>query len=309
MKKPLLILLLLAFVYESGFSQNIAERLGYEENAKLLIIHADDLGLSRGENQATLESMKNGVVNSTSVMVPCPWSPEAGLIHKANPDLDVGVHITLTNEWFLYKWGSVSDEAAAGLENEDGYMFADCASVAKNASPEDVEAEINAQVDLAISLGIKPTHLDSHMGCIFYGRPEYLQAYLRVAKKHGIPAMLNEQMVKGIIEPNAALFEEFDLSNYPLVDQVISALPQNYESGMDAYYSSVLDELGPGLNVILIHVAYDDLEMQGIATDHDYWHAPWRQQDFDFFTSQKAKDLLQENDIKLVTWREIGELL
>ncbi len=309
MKKLLFVLLLFALVYESGYSQNLAERLGYDKNDKLLIIHADDLGLSHGENQATFEAMENGVVNSGSVMMTCPWVAEVGKIHQEKPDLDLGLHLTLTNEWFLYKWGTVSDQAAEGLENEEGYMHADCASVAQNATGEDVEMEITAQVEQALALGIKPTHMDSHMGCIFFGRPEYLQAYLRVANKYGIPAMINQQMVDLIINPNKDLFEEFDLTNYPMVDQIIQATPQDYEAGMDQYYSSVLEGLNSGLNVVLIHVAYDDFEMQGISIDHDYWHAPWRQDDFDFFTSDKAKDLIENNNIKLVTWREIGELL
>ncbi|MHA7130405.1 polysaccharide deacetylase family protein [Algoriphagus namhaensis] len=309
MKKLLFILFSLSLINFSVKGQSLTERLGYDKNDKLLIIHADDLGLSHGKNQATFKAMTGGVVNSASIMMTCPWVAEVGKMYESRPELDLGLHLTLTNEWFLYKWGTVSDQAAAGLENDQGYMHADCATVAIYATEEQVKMEITAQVEQALALGIRPTHLDSHMGCLFFGRPEYLRAYLQVAQAYGIPAMVEPQMVTEIIEANPEIFQEFDLDSYPVVDAVLTASPQDFEKGMTNYYTSVLNELNAGVNVLLIHVAYDDLEMQGITDGHRYWHAPWRQADFDFFTSPEARQLLEANDIKLVTWRQIGELL
>jgi hypothetical protein len=63
------------------------------------------------------------------------------------------------------------------------------------------------------------------------------------------------------------------------------------------------------VNVILIHLAFDDEEMNAVTAGHDSYHAPWRQADYDFFTSQKAREILEKQNIKLITWREIGKTL
>ena len=285
--------------------QSLVQKLGYTEKDKLLIIHADDIGLSHSENLATIQSMTAGVVNSTSIMMPCAWSTEVGELVRDYPHLDIGVLITLTNEWFTYKWSPISD--AKGLRNDQGFMYADCASVAESASPEDVEKEIRAQIEAALAIGLKPTHLDSHMGCVFFGRPEYLASYLKLAQEYQLPAMVSPEMVSGIIKANPALFDFVDVDNLPIINYIHSASPAAYDQmGMAGYYSDLLSNLQAGITVLLIHVAYDDEEMKGVTVRHPYWNSPWRQADFDYFTSQKAKELIKSNDIKLVTWREIG---
>src|SRR5690606_26770145 len=133
---------------------------------------------------------------------------EVGQMAKEMPDVDIGIHITLTNEWLNFNWGPEAGKTAVpGLANESGHMYPDCAQVTANASPEEVEKEIRAQIKAANQMGITPTHLDSHMGCVFYGRPEYLVSYLKIAQELKIPAMINAQILEGIIKPNLALFE------------------------------------------------------------------------------------------------------
>ncbi|PZX58299.1 hypothetical protein LV84_01503 [Algoriphagus ratkowskyi] len=303
-------LFLLAFLPTLTFSQNLAEKLGYAKDAKLLIIHGDDVGVSHSQTKATFDAMKNGVVNSTSMMVPTGWSAEVGEMAKEMPNADIGIHITLTNEWLNFNWGPEAGRTAVpGLANEKGHMFPDCEQVTANASPEEVEKEIRAQIKAANLMGITPTHLDSHMGCIFYGRPEYLASYLKIAQELKIPAMINQQMVDGIVKPNSALFSGINVDKFPVVDQLFMAEPKDYEAGMEAYYTNSLNNLTSGLNVILIHLAFDDEEMNAVTKDHDTYHAPWRQADYDFFTSEKARELLKMNKVQLVTWREVGKTM
>ncbi|WPR74940.1 polysaccharide deacetylase family protein [Algoriphagus sp. NG3] len=310
MKKSCILILLLAIVPAFTFSQNLAEKLGYPKNTKLLIIHGDDVGVAHSQTQATFDAMKLGLVNSTSMMIPTGWSAEVGEMAKEMPDADIGIHITLTNEWLNYNWGPEAGKTAVpGLANEKGHMYPDCGQVTANASPEEVEKEIRAQIKAANQMGITPTHLDSHMGCIFYGRPEYLASYLKIAQELQIPAMINQQMIDNIIKPNTALFSGINVDNYPVVDQLFMAYPADYQSGMEDYYTNTLNNLGTGLNVILIHLAYDDEEMKAVTKGHDTYHAPWRQADYDFFTSDKARALLEQNKVQLVTWREIGKTL
>ena len=304
------LLLFLAFLPTVSFSQNLAEKLGYDKDAKLLIIHADDVGVSHSQTKATFDAMKKGLVTSTSMMVPTGWSAEVGEMAKEMPDADIGIHITLTNEWHNFNWGPEAGRMAVpGLANEKGNMYPDCAQVTENASPEEVEKEIRAQIKAANQMGITPSHLDSHMGCIFYGRPEYLKSYLKIAQELNIPAMINQQMVDGIIKPNSSLFEGINVNMFPIVDQLFMAEPNDYNTGMEAFYTKSLNNLTSGLNVILVHLAFDDEEMNAVTKGHDTYHAPWRQADYDFFTSEKARELLNKNNVKLVTWREVGKTM
>ncbi len=305
------ILLFLLWSHTFAQEKSLAERLGYAREDKLLIIHADDLGLAHSENEATVQAIKNGVVNSTSIMMPCAWATEAGEMVAGLPDLDIGVHITLTNEWHTYKYGPIASKTdVPGLVGPDGFMYKDCASVAQNASPAEVEKEMRAQIEAAIKIGIQPTHLDSHMGCVFYGRPEYVASYLKLAEEYGIPAMMNQQIVDAVIKPNPAIFKDLDLENLILIDRTAIANPQVYdEIGMDAFYTDLLNSLEPGVTVLLNHIAFDDAEMRAVTTRFSHWHAAWRQADFDFFTGQKVRDLLKKNNIQLITWKEIGKLV
>lgn len=304
--------LLICFLLLShlSFSQNLAEKLGYDRDAKLLIIHGDDVGVSHSQNMANFEALKKGVVNSTSIMIPVGWSAEAAKMAQEMPGLDIGIHITLTNEWEYFNWGPEAGRTAVpGLVNERGHLFKDCGPVTLNASPSEVELEIRAQIKAANQMGITPTHLDSHMGCVFFGRPDYLKSYLKIAEELSIPVLLNTQIVEGVIKPNASLFEGIDVSKFPVIDQLIMAEPENYISGMNEFYTDALTNLKPGFNVILIHLAFDDEEMNAVTAEHDTFHAPWRQADFDFFTSEKAREILKKQNIQLVTWREVGKTM
>lgn len=285
---------------------SLAERLGYANSAKLLIIHADDLAVAHSENQASFKAMETGVVNSASVMAPCPWLPEVAEYAKNHPNHDLGLHLTLTSEWKHFKWGPVSDcGERTGLVDSNGYFYDNCAAFTTKINPEAVEKELRAQIEKAKSLGIEPTHLDSHMGCLFFYNPELFAIYLKLGREYGIPAMVSRDFLSVAPEPFQKAVTEKDV----VIDRVFTANPDDYKKGMAQYYTSVLQALQPGVSVLLIHTAYDDAEMQGVSVDHPDWGAAWRQADYDFFTSEECKKILKEQGIQLVTWREIGKLL
>src|SRR5712675_1695457 len=81
---------------------SVAERLGFGRDAKLLIVHADDVGMMHAVNAATIKALESGGVNSASVMVPCPWFPEIADYAKTHADADFGLHLTLTAERGYY---------------------------------------------------------------------------------------------------------------------------------------------------------------------------------------------------------------
>lgn len=310
MKNNLFLLLLCSICLPNlSFSQvqpSLAQRLGYPADAKLLIIHADDLAVAHSENQASFKAMKDGVVNSASVMAPCPWLPEVAAYAKANPNHDLGMHLTLTSEWKHFKWGPVSDCGdLAGLVDSNGFFYDNCADFASHAKPEAVEQELRAQIEKAKSLGIEPTHLDSHMGCLFFQNPTLFAIYLKMGREYGLPAMVSRDFLSVAPEPFQKAVTEKDI----VIDRVFTANPDDYKKGMAQYYTSVFQSLQPGVSALLIHTAYDDAEMQGVSVDHPDWGAAWRQADYNFFTGEECRKLLKEQGIQLITWREVGKLL
>ena len=310
MKISHFICFLLLFIPLINFAQSLQEKLGYAAEDKLLIIHGDDVGVSHSQNLATFQAIQNGLVTSTSMMVPAAWSKEVAELAKRIKNPDIGIHITLTNEWLHYNWGPEAGKTdVPGLVNPLGHMFPSCAEVAQNASPEQVEREVRAQIESAKAMGIDVTHLDSHMGCMFYGRPEYMRIYVKLALEYNIPAMINQEIYKGLIEPNPALFEGLEVQKLPIIDQIIMADEKAYANDMEEFYTDALKNLPAGVHVLLLHLAFDDTEMNAVTSGHDAFHAPWRQKDYDFFTSEQAKKLLEEQNIKLITWKEIGKLL
>lgn len=278
-----------------------------------LIIHSDDYGLSYSHNLATVEAIRNSLVNSTSIMMPCSWSRHAIQLMQENEDveMDLGIHLTFTNEWEDYRWGPVSPFGEVpSLVNEDGFFYKDCSSFLKNADIKEVEKEMRAQIEMAIELGTNPTHLDGHMSCIFRGGSKFIAAYLRVAQEYQIPAMVHPLVLKKAIKSDPKLFEDIDLDFIPKLADVLIADENSYfKMGLAKLYEEIINDLEPGINVLLIHTAYDDEEMRIITSSQNTWHAPWRQEDFDFFFTSEAKEALKRNNVELITWGEIGEKL
>jgi predicted glycoside hydrolase/deacetylase ChbG (UPF0249 family) len=167
-------------------TKNAAEQLGYPADTKLLIVHADDLAVSHSQDRASFAALDRHAASAASIMVPCPWLTEVAEYAKAHPGADLGLHLTLTSEWQSYRWGPVASlNEVPGLLGADGNLWPDVPFVAKHASSAEVEKEIRAQVERAMKVGIRPTHLDSHMGTLFGAA--YFPVYVKVAREYGLP--------------------------------------------------------------------------------------------------------------------------
>jgi len=284
-------------------NKTLLERLGYPPGAKLLIVHADDLGMARSINAATIKAFETGLVSSGSIMVPCPWLPEIAAYARTHADADLGLHLTLTSEWTSYRWGPVlSKDRVASLLDNSGYFYLTESEAASHANAKEVEAEIRAQIDRARSFGIHPTHLDSHMGTLYQNKTLF-ETLLRVARENKLPIRMSKEWfastdyLPSILSPN-------DVA----IDKIVSIEPTVTAEGWSKFYADSIRNIQPGVTEMIIHLAYDDEEMRAATADHPDWGAAWRQRDFQFFTSDTFRKLLQENHIKLITWREIGKM-
>ena len=158
---------------EQNYTQyeNIAQKLGYNKEDKLLIIHADDLGLSSSVNKASFKAFRDGSINSASIMMTCEKLSEVSEFSKNNPDLDLGVHLTTTSEWKNYKWDGVLESSKIPtLINKNGNLYENIKLVTLNADATELKRELQAQIDLAKSLGINISHIDSHEGALFFNK-------------------------------------------------------------------------------------------------------------------------------------------
>ena len=305
-KQLLTVVLFISATTALSQKKTIQERLGYSKDTKLLIIHADDIGVSHSQNMATIYAMEKGSVNSGSIMVPCPWFAEIAAYAKSHPKTDFGLHLTLTSEWDHYKWGPVTDKSAVpGLVTPHGYFNDNNESVQKNASPQEVEKELRNQIERAKKFGIDPTHFDTHMFC-GVADPRFLSIVRKLGREYKVPVLLNRESMKEWV--NIDIKEH--LSDDDIVaNKLFMAFPADFEKGMEAFYTQVFAKLEPGLNVILLHASYDNEEARGVMGEHSGYGAAWRQKDFNFFTSEECKKLVTGENIKLITWREVRDKL
>jgi chitin disaccharide deacetylase len=287
-----------------GQNRSLAERLGYPADARLLIVHADDLGMAHSVNVATTKAFESGLVNSGSIMVPCPWFSEIATYARANPQADLGLHLTLTSEWTSFRWGPVtSKDRVSSLLDKNGFFHLTESEAAAKADPKEVELEIRAQIERARAFGIQPTHLDSHMGTLYQSKALF-EVLLKVAREYKLPVRVAK-----------AWFSRADFLPSTLnpddvfIDRVLDITTEVAPSDWAKFYTDAIKKLEPGVTEVVIHLAHDDAEMQGATFDHPNWGASWRQRDLEFFTSDAFRQLLREEKIKLITWRELGKLL
>jgi len=303
-----LLLILLLFSCFIGFSQdvkNLAQKLGFDRNAKLLIIHADDLGLSHATNSAVIEAFQKGGISSGSIMVPCPWFPEIAELAKNNPNFDIGIHTTLTSEWDKYFFGGILPASSIpSLVNKYGYFYPSVEAFAQHANATEVEKEVRAQIERALAFGVKPTHLDNYMGTIL-ASPEYYQVLLKLGKEYRLPVLIPADMIAGI---SPQLLEMLSKDNI-VVDHLFMINQASPTEKWGEPYLKFISEMKPGLNEIIVHLAFDNDETRAIMVNHPDFGSEWRQHDLDFVTSKELQKALKDNDIKVVTWRQIGDVL
>ncbi len=285
--------------------QTVAEKLGYPANTKLLIVHADDIGLAQSVNDATLTAFEKGGITSGSIMVPCPWFADFAEHYKDHPDLDVGIHLTLTAEWDVYKWGGVLPSTEIpSLLDENGNFYASVEEVGQHADPLEVEKEVRAQIDKAIAYGITPTHIDTHMGSVM-ATPELMEIYLKLGLEYKTPVFVPRMILLAMPEEARERLKR----DYVLVDNFFMMNTDDPGLSWAEAYGQMIGKIKPGLNLMIVHVAHDNAEMQAITVNHPAFGAAWRARDLEYVLSQDFRNSLEEQNIQLVTWKEIKEVM
>jgi predicted glycoside hydrolase/deacetylase ChbG (UPF0249 family) len=285
-----------------------AEKLGYPQGSKVILLHCDDAGMCDEANIAIRNYFEKGDVQSTAVMVPCPFSMDLIEWAKTQSSPDVGIHLTLTSEWKTWRWGPVADkEKVPGLIDPEGKLWHDVPDVVMHATPQEVETEVRAQIDKVISSGFTPTHIDTHMGTL-YATQDYVQVFLKIAEEYGIPA-------NAIDLSDTAIAANFRREGYPITPDVVELLDKytlpkldnfssvpdgdSYEDKRDKFFQLV-NSLNPGLTEIIFHPSVDTENLKTITGS--WQQRVWESQ---LFSDPAVKDFMEKNGIIITTWREL----
>ncbi len=285
--------------------------LGLPQDARVLLIHADDVGMSWAAEDGSIQAMEKGWVTCGSAMVPCSWFPATVKHCKKNPDLDMGLHLTLTSEWSVYRWPPVAGRSVVpGLVDDEGYMWRNVMQVYRGVTnaTEEIEKELQAQIDLSRKLGHEPTHLDSHMGTLYYNGV-YFKIACNLALKNDLPFMVFKYnpALQGV-HPALGYYkqevaDELEAAGFPLLDMLIQQehVGDTYEEGFQNY-TKVISDLPTGVTLMILHLGIDSPEFKNVTGRH--WA---RDQQYRIFTDPKMKEHLEKENITLIGWRELKE--
>ena len=283
------------------------DALGRDGGDRVLIPHIDDVGGSFGSNRSMVELAAAGFVTCGSVMVPSGWF--AGIAATAYPELDLGIHLTLTSESASYRWRPVSTVSrASGLVDPDGFMWADVASVRAHAHPDAVEAELRAQVDTALAAGLDVTHLDHHMGASV--APEFVEITAAIASDYRLPLMLPDDLASfyGVMDQPPddigaaeAVRDALAAHGKIVVDRFEMGLAHQREDAA-AVMERLVAGAPPGVTFVSLHCATSG-DIEPIHPND----AHWRIAEDAVLRSHRFTSWARDHGVELVGFREIRD--
>lgn len=271
------------------------ELLGYPADARLLILNADDFGMCHAINAATMRTLREGVVRSTSLMAPCPGAPHAMRLLAAHPDIPFGVHLTAVCDAVTGRWGPLAPkDQVPSLLDESGAFFSNARlpELLARAELAELEAEFRAQIEAVLAAGLQPTHLDWH--CLRSGgRTDIFAMTLGLAEEYGLAL----RVVEG---PLALALQRQGLptADHGLLDSF--ALDPADKS---ARYARLLRELPAGLSEWAVHPGVGDAGLRALGVG---WQV--RQTDLDFLVSPAAQEIVEAEGIILLDYRPLQAL-
>ncbi|MCA0453189.1 MAG: polysaccharide deacetylase family protein [Chloroflexi bacterium] len=288
------------------------KKLGLADNDRAVIIHVDDVGMCEATLSAYDDLMDFGLISSAAVMVPCPWFPQTAAYCRKHPEVDMGVHLTLTSEWDGYRWAPISTaDLASGLIDDEGYFYRRQPPVQERGTPEAARTEMKAQIDRALAAGIDATHTDSHMGTIAHEK--FLPAYVELATAYKLPPTILFRgdkvgfRARGLGDELATMAadasEKAELGGIPLLDHEFG-LPLDRPQERLGQAKQAFSNLQPGITHFYIHAAKDTPELRAIAPD---WES--RVADYETFLSSELRDFIRNQGIHVIGNRVLRDLM
>lgn len=282
---------------------------------KYLIVNADDYGMCTAANLAVQELFKGGFLKSSTVMMPCPAAAEAVRFSVENPQYAIGVHLTMTSEWKTYRWKPLTNGKT--LLDKDGFMWHESDEVEKNASYKDLEAEARAQIDLAHSMGMKPSHIDNHMGSLYgnqTGRLGLTKLALRICGDYGYAYRLYTSHDKRICPKGTPYFlysavtllskhwgKKYGvvMPDYLLFPDWNNDMRKSYEKYRETILK-IWTDLPDGVTETFIHPVVENDEIKEIT-------ALWRDRvwEYELMKDPYTHEYLKSHDIELISYREL----
>ncbi|MFX1304272.1 MAG: polysaccharide deacetylase family protein [Promethearchaeota archaeon] len=290
-------------------NHSIIEKLGYEATDKVVIFHIDDIGFSHASNLAAFECLDFGVASCGSIITPAPWFLEVASIYKNNPKYDLGVHLTLTCEYDLYRWRALSTvDPKTGLLDSENSLWRTTEEAIINVTTEAAEIELRSQIQLALDNGIDVTHIDSHMETV--ANPKFIRSYLKLAQEFEIPGFFprvtRQELIDRGLEDYIKLYEKMlstiEARGFPLIDHMITHTGGEQVDKID-YYCKLFAEIKPGLTHFLFHPAKMSPELIAITPES----ATWRNQDYEAFIDSQIKACVEAQDIKVIGYRTLRD--
>ena len=233
---------------------SLARALGHSDDDRLLILSADLMGSTHAATAAGLSALRDGCATTATLMMPGPWARHAA-DHLANADdLDVGIHLTLNAELENFRWAPLTH--APSLLDGDGGFPRTPEDLWDHADIDEVRRECRAQVERAISWGVEPTHLTTHL-LAMQQRPEFFDVLLDIAVETGLPVRLES----GDAETAAG----FPFRRLATEEGV--AMPDHFRlvrGGTRAHLEAVLADLAPGITEVAFAPALAAEEIRAI---------------------------------------------
>jgi predicted glycoside hydrolase/deacetylase ChbG (UPF0249 family) len=261
-----------------------------QPNKIRLLVRGDDMGYTHSGNEALIKSYKEGIERSIEVIVPSPWFPEAVKLLKENPGVDVGVHLAITSEWENIKWRPLTE--ATSIKDSNGYFFPMVqpnknypgqSLKENNWNISDIEKEFRAQIEMALKLIPRISHVSSHMWCTELS-PEVAAMTRRLAKEYKIDIDLDE---------NEVIYTGYDGPSGTSDEKIASFLKG-------------LEKLKPGKTYWFIdHPGFDNEELKAVYHIGYEKVAKDRQGVIDLFTSDKVKAYIKKKNIVLIGYRDL----
>lgn len=278
---------------------------------KYLMVHTDDAGMCHSMNEATIRSLENGLVNSASIMAPCPGFDEFAVWAAQHPEYDYGVHLTLTNETRRFTWGPLlPPDESTSLRAPDGHFWRNSTQVAEHAKLSEVEKELRAQIDKVLAAGIKISHLDNHMYSLL-GREDLIKLYVKLGLEYDLPVRFRRvdtmplkqrgEFVGGLLDVYAEAGRTLDAHQMPIFTFAES---DNYDASPDEkrnHFLNAVRNLPEGVTEFVIHCGMTGVE----GPEPPY--VSGRMEDFRVFQSPEMLLEVNRLGISTLNWQEFRE--